>query len=368
MSLWKKIKNELIDIVEWTDNTSDTLVYRFERHGNEIKMGAKLTVRESQAAVFINEGKLADVFLPGLYTLETQNMPVLTTLKGWKYGFKSPFKAEVYFVSMRNFTDKKWGTKNPVMIRDAEFGPVRLRGFGTYTLRVQDPAKFITEIAGTNQTFTTDGITDQLRNLIITRFTDAMAESKIPVLDLAANYNELSTFVKEKINPEFNELGLEISKFLVENISLPSEVEAMLDKRSSMGILGDLNSFSQFQAAQSMEKAAENPGGMAGAGVGMGMGFAMANQMGNMMNQPQQSTTPAAGGPPPVPVGIQFFMVANGQQTGPFNEIAIKQMIQQGNLKQESLVWKEGMAEWLAAGTVPELKNLFQQSPPPIPS
>ncbi|HET6243929.1 MAG: SPFH domain-containing protein [Bacteroidetes bacterium] len=367
MSIWKKIKNELIDIVEWTDNTSDTLVYRFERHGNEIKMGAKLTVRESQAAVFVNEGKLADVFLPGLYTLETQNMPVLSTLKGWKYGFRSPFKAEVYFVSMRNFTDQKWGTKNPVMLRDAEFGPIRLRGFGTYSLRVQDPAKFITEVAGTNQSFTTDGITEQLRNLIITRFTDAVAESKIPALDLAANYNELSTFVKEKINPEFNELGLEVSKFLVENISLPSEVEAMLDKRSSMGILGNLNSFSQFQAAQSMEKAAENPGGMAGAGVGMGMGFAMANQMGNMMNQPQQGQT-NLGGPPPIPAAVQYFMATNGQQTGPFDAPAIKQMIQQGTLKQETLVWKQGMAEWIAASTVPEIKDLFQQSPPPIPS
>jgi membrane protease subunit (stomatin/prohibitin family) len=363
MSIWKKIKNELIDIVEWTDSSSDIMVHRFERHGNEIKMGAKLTVRESQAAVFVNEGQLADVFMPGLYTLETSNMPVLTTLKGWKYGFRSPFKAEVYFISLRQFTDQKWGTKNPVMLRDAEFGPVRLRAFGNYALRVKDPAKFVFEIAGTNAHFTTEGVTDQLRNLIITRFTDAVGESKIPVLDLAANYDELSKFVKDKIQPEFEEYGLEVTKLLIENISLPPEVEAALDKRSSMGIIGNLNAYTQFQAANSMEKAAENPGGFAGAGVGMGMGFAMANQMGNAMaNQPAAQPTP-----PPVPQAVQFFIAANGQQTGPFGEDALKQMLVQGTFTPESLVWKQGMPQWVKASEVPEIKDLFGAVPPPIP-
>ncbi len=237
MGLFDKLKNELIDIVEWTDDSVNTMVWRFPRYQNEIKMGARLTVRESQVAVFVNEGKIADVYSPGLYTLSTQNMPILTTIMGWKYGFNSPFKAEVYFVNTKQFLDQKWGTKNPIMLRDAEFGPIRLRAFGNYAIRINDAGKFIKEIAGTQSHFTTEEVTEQLRNLIITRFTDAIAESKIPALDLAANYDELSKFISGKINPEFNELGVEITKFLVENISLPPEVEAALDKRSSMGIL-----------------------------------------------------------------------------------------------------------------------------------
>src|SRR5687767_7308971 len=225
MSIWDKLKNELIDIIEWTDDSANTMVWRFPRHQNEIKYGAQLTVRESQQAVFVNEGQIADVFSPGRYKLETQNVPILSTLKGWKYGFNSPFKAEVYFINTKNFTDQKWGTKNPIMLRDAEFGPVRLRAFGTFALKVTDGGKFIKEIAGTQAHFTTEEITEQLRNLIVTRFTDTVGESKIPVLDLAANYDELSKFIYAKINPEFNEYGLEVTKFLVENISLPTEVE-----------------------------------------------------------------------------------------------------------------------------------------------
>jgi membrane protease subunit (stomatin/prohibitin family) len=368
MGLWDKIKGEFIDIVEWTDPSNDTLVYRFERHGNEIKMGAKLTVRESQVAVFINEGQLADVFQPGMYTLQTQNLPILSTLKGWKYGFSSPFKAEVYFVSTRQFTNQKWGTKNPIMLRDAEFGPVRLRAFGTYAMRIKDAAKFIKEIAGTDGHFTTDEVTEQLRNVVMTRFTDAVAESKIPVLDLASNYDELSKFIDNKLRPEFEELGVELTKFLIENISLPPEVEAALDKRSSMGIIGNLGAYTQFQAANSMEKAAENPGGMAGAGVGMGMGFAMANQFGNMYQNNQFSGSSGnMGTPPPVPPQVQFFVASNGQQTGPFNEAQLAQMIQSGQLKRESLVWKQGMPAWTAAAQVPELANLFGVVPPPVP-
>jgi membrane protease subunit (stomatin/prohibitin family) len=365
MGLWDKIKNELIDIIEWTDDTNNTMVWKFPRHQNEIKTGAQLTVRESQVAVFVNEGKLADVFQPGRYQLTTQNMPILTTIMGWKYGFNSPFKVDIFFVNTKNFTDNKWGTKNPIMLRDAEFGPIRLRAFGTYAIKVTDAGKFIREIAGTQAHFTTEEVTEQLRNLIVTRFTDAIGESKIPALDLAANYDELSTFITGKINPEFNEYGLTVTKFLVENVSLPPEVEAALDKRSSMGILGNLNQYAQFQAANAMEAAAKNPGG-ANPGIELGMGMAMAQQMGQMFNQNQQQPQNQTG-PPPVPGVVQFFMAVNGQQQGPYTLQALQQMIAQGSFTRESLVWKQGMSGWLKAGDVAELQGLFGAAPPPIP-
>lgn len=365
MALWDRIKNELIDIIEWTDDSNNTMVWRFPRHQNEIKTGAQLTVRESQVAVFVNEGKLADVFQPGRYKLETQNMPVLTTLKGWKYGFNSPFKVEVYFVNTKNFTDNKWGTQNPIMLRDAEFGPIRLRAFGTYAIKIVDAGKFIKEIAGTQAHFTTEEVSEQLRSMVVTRFTDAVGESKIPVLDLAANYDELSKFINTKINPEFNEYGLELTKFLVENISLPPEVETALDKRSSMGILGNLNQYAQFQAANAMEQAAKNPGSDAASGMGLGMGFAMAQQMGQMFNQQNQQ---GQQGPPPVPgAAITFYVAVNGQQQGPYNLQTLQTMIQQGTLTRDTLIWKQGMAAWTKAGDVTEVGSLFGAVPPPLP-
>ena len=284
MGLWDKIRGEFVDIVEWVDDTHDTMVWRFPRHDNEIKYGAQLVVRESQAAVFINEGQLADVFTPGTHTLETKNLPILSTLMGWKHGFHSPFKAEVYFASLRRFTDLKWGTKNPIMLRDSEFGPVRLRAFGNYTIRITDPSVFLKEIVGTDGDFSTDEVTDQLRNIVVSRFTDILGESKIPVLDLAANYDELGDFITQRITEEFRTYGLELTKILVENISLPPAVEEALDKRSSMGVIGNLKAYMQFQAAEALEDAASNPGGgtaAEGMGMGMGMGFAMAKQMGN---------------------------------------------------------------------------------------
>lgn len=364
MGILNKIKGEFIDIIEWLDPSNDTMIHRFERYENEIKYGAKLIVRETQVAVFVNEGQIADVFLPGTITLETQNMPILTTLKGWKYGFHSPFKAEVYFCNTKNFTDLKWGTKNPVMMRDTDFGMVRIRAFGNYAMRIKDPVKFIKEIAGTDGSFTTDKITEQLKNIVMTRFTDIVASSKIPVLDLASNYDELSKFVYDRIGSEFLEYGIELSKFLVENISLPPEVEAAMDKRTSMGVVGNLNAFTQYQTALGIEEAAKNPGGSASAGIGMGMGFAMANQMGQNMSQnnnvnQQQNTTP-----PPL---TQYYVAINGQQSGPFGEQQLAQMAQSGQLTKDSLVWKNGMAEWLAAGQVPEVAKLFTQVPPPLP-
>ena len=360
MGLLDKIKGEFIDIIEWLDSSDDTMIHRFERYNNEIKYGAKLVVRESQVAVFINEGQLADVFTPGTHTLETENMPILTTLKGWKYGFHSPFLAEVYFCNTKNFTDQKWGTKNPIMMRDADFGIVRIRAFGNYAMKIKDPVMFIKEIAGTDGSFTTDKINEQLKDITITRFTNALGQSKIPALDLASNYDNLSKFVFDKISPEFMEYGIELTKFLIENISLPPEVEAAMDKRASMGAIGNLNAYTQYQTANGIEAAANNPGGMAGAGVGMGMGFAMANQMGQNMNQNQSV-------PPPPPPVTQFFVAVNGQQTGPFGEQQLQQMIQSGQVTKESLLWKNGMAAWTAAAQVSEVAHLFAQAPPPLP-
>lgn len=373
MGIFSKLMNEFIDIIEWVDSGNETIVWKFPRYQNEIKMGAKLTVRESQVAVFMNEGKIADVYQPGMYTLTTENMPIMTTLKGWKYGFNSPYKADVYFVSTHQFTNQKWGTKNPVMLRDAEFGPVRLRAFGSYAFRVKDAATFIKEIAATNPDFTVDDINEQMRNIAVSRGMDAIAASKIGVLDLAANYDEVSGMITEKIQPEFAELGLILTKFLIENISLPPEVEEIMDKRTSMGILGNLGAYSQFQAANSMEKAAENPnGGLAGAGLGLGMGAGMMGQMGNIFqqnqfnpNQGKPQSAPATA-PPPLPPVKNYFVAVDGKQTGPYDFTYMSKLIGVGGLNRQGLVWAAGMPAWAAADTLPELAALFNNMPPPL--
>jgi membrane protease subunit (stomatin/prohibitin family) len=275
----------------------------------------------------------------------------------------------VYFVNTRRFTDLKWGTKHPITLRDAEFGPVRLRAFGSYVIKVADPGKFIQEIVGTDGHFTTDEITDQLRNLIVSRFADIVGESKIPVLELAANYDEFGQFVTNKISADFANYGLEVTKMLVENISLPEAVEKALDQRSSMGVIGDLHKYTQFQAANALEEAAKNPGGMAAGGMGMGMGFAMANQMGQAMNPPAQQPAqqPQSPAPPPLPPTSQYHIAINGQQSGPFDLTVLKQHVQSGQLTRDTLVWCQGMASWQAAGQVTELTNLFGAVPPPLP-
>lgn len=367
MGLWDKIKGEFIDIIDWTDSTNDTIIYKFPRLQNEIKMGAKLTVRESQVAVFMNEGKIADVFQPGMYELQTQNMPILSTLKGWKYGFNSPFKADVFFVSTKQFINQKWGTKNPIMLRDAEFGPVRLRAFGSYAFKVSDAALFLKEIAGTDSEFTVDEVNEQLRNIAVSRGMDAMAESKILVLDLSSNTDEVSKIITDKIKPEFAEIGLNLTKFLIENVSLPPEVEAALDKRSSMGIIGNLGAYTQFQAANAMEEAAKNPaGGMMGAGLGAGMGMGMMGQMGNAFQNQQFNGGTGQNTPPPPPI-VQFFVAVNGAQTGPFGIQQLQAMAAAGQFTRQSQVWKQGMAGWLAAETQPELSAVFSAVPPPPP-
>jgi membrane protease subunit (stomatin/prohibitin family) len=364
MALIDKIFGEFVDVIQWTDDTQDTMVYRFERYGNEIKYGAMLTVREGQAAVLVNEGEIADVFTPGMFELKTPNVPILSTLQNWQRGFESPFKAEVYFFNTKHFTDLKWGTKNPIIVRDPEFGAVRLRAFGTYVMRIADPATFLREIVGTDGRFTTDEITNQLRNLIVSRFAGVIAGSGIPVLDLAANYEQLGQFVTGRIAPEFANYGLELTKLLVENVSLPPEVEQALDRRTSMGIVGDLRKYTQFQAAEAMRTAAANPGGDAGAGVGMGMGMAMAKQIGEAIAG-EAAAAPAT--PPPIPQERAFHVARDGRPTGPFSTGELKRQIEAGELTASSLVWTQGMSAWASAQSVAELASLFGAPPPPIP-
>jgi len=367
MGIWDKVRGEFIDIVQWIDDSNDTMVYRFERYNNQIKYGAQLTVREGQTAVFVNEGKIADVFQPGMYTLETKNLPILSTLQGWKYGFNSPFMAEVYFCSMRQFTDLKWGTMNPIMLRDAEFGPVRLRAYGTYVVRVEDPPVLIRQIVGTDGHFTVEEIVNQLRNLIVSRFAEIVGQSKIPVLDMAANYGELGTFLTQKIKPEFQTYGLELTKLLGENISLPPAVEEALDKRTSMGVVGNLTAYTQFNIANSIPDAAKNPGGLAAAGAGLGMGMAMAGPISQAMTGPQASGAAAAATPPPIPGAATYFVAIEGKQTGPFDMQTLASQAAAGRLTQQTLVWTQGMAQWTPAGQVAALSGLFANVPPPLP-
>jgi membrane protease subunit (stomatin/prohibitin family) len=297
-------KAQFLDILEWLDDSTDTLAWRFPMRGQEIQNGGKLVVRESQEAVFINEGQMADVFKPGTHNLTTQNLPILATLKGWKYGFESPFKSDVYFISTKLYNDLKWGTSNPIMMRDADFGMLRIRAFGIYSIKVVDSGTFLKQLVGTNGVYTLGDITEQLRKTIMSRFTDALGEAKIPALDLAAKYDELSEFVKAKLQDEFKTMGLELSKFFVENISLPEEVEAMMDKRTSVGMMAPvMGAYTQMQVADSIPLAAQNPGGVAGMGMGVGLGFGMGNMMGQQMagaqQQMGQQAFPASPAPAP---------------------------------------------------------------------
>ena len=299
MGIFDAIKGQTIDVIEWTDSSKDTIVHKYDRGNNdEIKMGAQLTVREGQIAIFVNEGQLADAFNPGRYELQTSNMPILTKLKAWKYGFNSPFKADVWFINTKQFLDCKWGTQNPVMMRDAEFGMVRLRAFGTYAFHVTDPETLLKEVFGTNSEYKVSDIDGQIKRYAVSALSDAVAESKIPALDLAANYEELGSYTMAALNPKLVGLGIQLTNMTIENISLPEEVEAAMDRRTSMGVVGDLNKYTQYQAAEALRESANNPGGLSGAGVGMGAGMAMGQAFTQAMaaNQaaPQAAAAPAA--------------------------------------------------------------------------
>ena len=355
MGLLSWLFSQFIDVIEWTDNSQDTMVYRFDRKDNAIKYGAKLTVRESQIAVFVNEGEIADVLTPGIYELETNNIPILTELQHWDHGFNSPFKAEVYFINTKRFTDLKWGTKNPIMVRDPEFSMVRLRAFGTYEIRINDAKKFLTEIVGTDGHFTTDEIEAQLTNLITSNFATIMGADGTPVLDLAANYDKLGTYITEHIAPSFEEYGLELTKMLVENISLPEEVEKAIDTRSSREITGDLDEHIKYQSGQALG----NSEGSASDMVGMGAGMAMGQQMANSMNTNNTST------PPALPNQIaQYFIAIEGKEEGPYSLEEVEKYLLSGKIKKETLLWTQGMKDWEKAENI--FSKSFSQTPPPL--
>lgn len=315
------VGGQLIDVIEWTDDTGHTMVHKYDMNGKEIMMGAQLTVRESQVAVFVDEGRLADVFTPGRHELTTRNLPVLTALKAWKFGFESPFKSDVYFVSTKQFMDRKWGTNNPVMMRDSEFGMIRIRAFGSFSFRVKDPVVFMKEVFGTSSLFTVEGVEGQIRSILVSGLSDALAQSKIPALDMAANYLELGQSVRETLSPRIEALGLELSGVVVENVSLPEEVEKAIDRRTSMGVAGNINQYAQYQAAEALREAANNPaGGMAGMGVGMGAGAAMgqmfAQSFGAASAAGAQEACVSCG--KPLPAGSKFCPECGAAQASGF--------------------------------------------------
>jgi membrane protease subunit (stomatin/prohibitin family) len=374
MGLFDALRNEFIQIIEWLDDTSNTLVYRFPVHDQEIKMGAQLTVRENQVAIFVNEGEVADIFKPGRYELSTQNMPVLSTLRGWKYGFDTPFKAEVYFFNTRLFTDLKWGTQNPVMMRDAEFGMIRMRAFGTYATRISDAKTFFSTVVGTQGLTTTEEILGQLRSTIISHFSDIVAESKIAALDLASSYRELSELAKKELAPSFGSYGLELARFNIDNVSLPEEVEAAIDQRTKLGVLGDrMQQYTQLQTADSIKIAAANPGGVAGAGVGLGAGIAMGQAMSGSFNAPPAA--PGASSAPPPPPGGQanvprWSLAIDGKTYGPYTDDALKAMVQGGQVTPSTQAWRPGASGWAALDTYSELglgSGGGSMPPPPPP-
>ena len=362
------LSGQFIDVTHWTDDTRDTMVWRFEREGHEIKYGAKLTVREGQAAVFIHEGQMADIFTPGLYMLETNNMPIMTSLQHWDHGFRSPFKSEIYYVATTRFNDLKWGTKNPIMLRDPEFGPTRIRAFGTYTARINDPARFLTEIVGTDGEFTMDEISYQVRNIIVQEFSRAIAKSGIPALDMAANTGDVGKLIAEAISPTLQGYGRTVPEFYIENISLPPAVEKALDERTSRGIAGNLDDHLKWKAAQSM-----GAGGAAGDAMGMGMGAALGMQMAGQLAHPgpwgaaPAAAAPQAAPPPPPPVEHVWHIAENGETKGPFSKARLAEMAGNGTLKRETFVWTQGQDGWLKAEDVRELAQLFTVMPPPPP-
>jgi len=313
MGLFDFVAKQFIDVIHWTEPEDGILAYRFPMSGMEIQNGASLTVRESQLALFVDEGKVADVFNPGRHTLTTQTLPVLTYLKNWDKLFESPFKSDVYFFSTRLQLDRKWGTPNPITIRDKEFGIVRLRAFGIYSYRVTDPQKFYTEVSGTRETYTVEDLDGQLRNTMIGAMTDLFAESGVPFLDMAANQDEFGARLKDKMLPLFERYGLALDNLVVQNVSLPEELQKVLDQRIGMNMVGDLGKYTQYQVANAIPVAAANEGGLAGAGAGLGAGMAMGQAMAASMMQPGAATQPAQA-PEDIPALLEKLhgLVAKG--------------------------------------------------------
>jgi membrane protease subunit (stomatin/prohibitin family) len=326
MSLRTFLGKQFIDVIDYTEPEDGILAYRYPMQDREIQNGGKLTVRDSQMAVFVNEGKVADVFGPGLYTLNTHTLPILTYLMNWDKAFQSPFKSDVYFFSTRIQTNQRWGTPNPVTIRDKEFGAIRLRAFGIFSYHLSDAKTFYTKVSGTRDLYHVADLDGQLRNTIVGRMSDSFAGANVPFLDMAANQIELGNKIAEFLKPVFTDLGLTLDTFVVENLSLPDELQKMLDQRISMNMLGDMNRYTQYQVAQSLPIAAANEGGLAGAGAGLGAGFAMGQTIANAMRPQQPPPEPPVGGAPspetkfcvacgkPIPKSAKFCPECGGPQ------------------------------------------------------
>lgn len=372
--------NALIDIIEWESNDEGHIVYKYDRHDNEIKNGAKLIVRESQIAVIVEKGQFSDIFEAGTHELSTDNLPILSDMMGWKHGFDSPFVTEVYFIDASYITGIGWGTPNEITLRDQDFGMVRLTAFGEYQVKVTDPKLFLKEVSGTDKEFTKSELDEKLMPLVVSKFADVLGESRIPALDLAMKYEEIAGLCEQGITSRISDMGLELKNFTIMNIALPDNVEKAMDQRASMGAIGNMGQFNQFQMGNAMGEVASNPsegGGMSdgmSAGMEMGMAMNMMNQMNNA-NTPQQNqaTPPPQGGATPPPMGgnpLAVHISLNGQQYGPYDLEQLKQYIAEGRVNDETQCWKEGMAGWAEIKTVPELASLFGPpagSPPPPP-
>ncbi|MES2387515.1 MAG: SPFH domain-containing protein [Bacteroidota bacterium] len=378
--MFDKLFAEFIDIIEWNESDPNVLVYRFPRYNNEIKNGAKLIVRPGQLAVLVSEGQMGDTYQAGTHTLTTNNMPITTTLSSWKFGFESPFKVEVYFFNTRIFNDLKWGTPTPIIMRDSELGVVRLRARGQFGLRLTgNVSVFLTEFIGTRATFTTEDVFESLRSNIVMAFADLVASGKVPLFDLATQYREYSEQLKVEAEKLVGKWGFTLPFLTIDAITVPPEVEAMIDKRSSMGVVGE-GSFMNFQAASSLTM--PGSGGLAGDAVGLGVGLNMANQMfaqnqQNLQNQhnqqqqsnqnqqaPQQQGPPAL--PPPVPA-IEYFWAKGPDRQGPINESQLSALIKSDTVTKQTLLWYQGLPGWKASGDISEIAHLFAATPPPLP-
>ena len=382
MGLWDTLKQhagaQYLEVIEWTDDSNNTIVYRFPVFNQAITDNSKLVVREGQAAVFVSEGKLSDVFGPGTYTLDTRNTPIMSFFETIKYNLNYPYKGDVYFVDTTIFRDNRWGTSNPFMMRDAEFGPVRVRAYGAYDFRITDPGVFLKQIVGTDGLFTTDEITKDLKKKLVSSLAAAINGAGIPVLDLASAHLQLGDKIRDEMNPRFNETyGLGLTSLIIENISLPPEVEKALDTRSKMGIIGNLDAYTKYKAADALETAAGNPG-MGGIGMGMGVGMGMGNMVGQQLAgaangqgqfNPQQGLNqgPSAA-PPPLPQAASFhYNGAGGQSQGSAAQIA---NLIANNRTGSHMVWSAGWAAWKSWDSVPEIASLVPPpaaAPPPLP-
>lgn len=367
MGLWDTLKQhagaQLLEVIDWTDDSNDTLVYRYPTFNQAITSNSKLVVREGQACVFVAEGRLSEVFGPGTYALDTRNAPIMRFFQSIAYGLEEPYKGDIYFMNTRQYMDNGWGTATPIMIRDAEFGPVRIRAYGIYSYRITDPATFLRQLVGTDGLFTTDEINGQLKRKLVGSMAQVVGKSRIAVLDLASNYQDLGDQLRDDLNPTFQEsYGITLTDFTIQSISLPEEVEKALDTRSKMGILGDLNAYTQLKAADAIEHAAKNTG-VGGLGASMGVGFGLGNQVGaNMMAAQQQGA--AGGAPPPLPAAGYHYNGPTGQAQLPLAQVVQRVAADPGG---NHLVWQNGWPQWRNATEVPEIASQLPPTPPPPP-